>query len=395
MKLLFVHNIRLKSDKVGNSYTHSSYNKKIWNRYHSIADELSVIVRKDRNLYTKAEAQKYFEIFDKDKINSIEVTDHTASLKSFINPIKRIQKNYRIKKAVQSHDCLIARLPSEYGYTAIKYAKKYNKPYLVEVVACGWDSLWNYNIKGKILAPINFLKQKKHVKNAQLVVYVTNNFLQKRYPTKGDNISCSNVALHSISDEVLQERISKIERTTDKMILGTTAAVDVKYKGQEYIIKALGELKKQGYTKYEYQLVGAGDQQYLEKIAKENDVLNQVVFLGPMKHQEVFEWLDKIDIYAQPSRQEGLPRALIEAMSRALPALGANTAGIPELIDNNFIFSNTNKNINEICSILLKTSKNELIEQAKINFNTSKEYEEGIIERRRQEFFQKLKNQTL
>ena len=43
------------------------------------------------------------------------------------------------------------------------------------------------------------------------------------------------------------------------------------------------------------------------------------------------------DIYIQPSLQEGLPRAVVEAMSTALPCIGFNTGGIPELLEPEYI----------------------------------------------------------
>mgnify|MGYP001477453972 FL=1 len=177
-----------------------------------------------------------------------------------------------------------------------------------------------------------------------------------------------------------------------KIIIGTTAAVNVRYKGQQYVIQALGKLKKKGITNYEYQLVGAGDQSYLKSIAQKYDVVDQVKFLGPKRHDEVFKWLDSIDIYVQPSRQEGLPRALIEAMSRGLPAFGAKTAGIPELLQEEFLFSNTRKNIDEICNILINFDKEKMIKQANFNFKVAKRYDRLTIEKRRQEFFKYFKS---
>ena len=238
-------------------------------------------------------------------------------------------------------------MPSTIGFLAIDYAKKYKKPYLVEVVACPWDAFWNHSFKGKLFAPYMYYSTKRRVRNAKYVVYVTNEFLQKGYPTNGQNTNCSNVALMEFDNNVLGKRLDKIKsmQEASKIIIGTTAAVNVRHKGQQYVIKALGKLKKQGIANYEYQLIGGGNQSYLKTIAEKYDVLEQVKFLGPVPHNEVFDWLDTIDIYVQPSRQEGLPRALIEAMSRGLPAFGANTAGIPELIEDEFIFSNTRNNI--------------------------------------------------
>ncbi len=47
---------------------------------------------------------------------------------------------------------------------------------------------------------------------------------------------------------------------------------------------------------------------------------------------QVLDWLGAVDVYLQPSLQEGLPRALIEAMSQGCPALGAAAGGIVELL---------------------------------------------------------------
>jgi glycosyltransferase involved in cell wall biosynthesis len=49
---------------------------------------------------------------------------------------------------------------------------------------------------------------------------------------------------------------------------------------------------------------------------------------GPAVRSE----LDAADLFALPSRQEGLPRAMVEAMARALPCVGSTVGGIPELL---------------------------------------------------------------
>jgi len=297
------------------------------------------------------------------------------------------------KKEIINCDFMICKMPSICGNFAIQYAKKYNKPYLIELVGCPWDALWNHSLKGKIMAPFMYYATKKIIKNAKYVIYVTNEFLQKRYPTKGKSVNCSNVSLKKFDDNILKARLEKINsiKEDDKIIIGTIAAVNVKYKGQQYVIEALGRLKKQGITRYEYQLVGGGDQTYLKSIAEKFDVVDQVKFLGTIPHDEVFNWLDTIDIYVQPSRQEGLPRALIEAMSRGLPAFGAKTGGIPELLEPEYIFSNTKKNIDEICNILQSFTKEKMIVQAKRNYEEAKKYDKQLIEKRRRQFLMEFK----
>ena len=70
------------------------------------------------------------------------------------------------------------------------------------------------------------------------------------------------------------------------IVLGTIGAVDVPYKGQEYVIKALARLSKQGYD-FEYHLVGGGDNTYLRGIAEKNGIAEKVRFLGSLAHEKV------------------------------------------------------------------------------------------------------------
>lgn len=385
MRVLFCHDGPLHVDD-NNNYYGIAHNDEMFKRYFHIANKISVAIRVKK--ISQEDAKKLskitikpFEVFEVPNILSVE------------NMFKIHKAKEIIKNAVLKSDYIVVRLPSITGFIAIDFAKKYNKPYLTEVVACPWDAYWNHSFKGKLFAPLMYYKTKKRVWNSEYVIYVTNNFLQKRYPSKGIGISCSNVSLKEFDNKVLDRRMEKIKnlKPGGKIIIGTTAAVNVRYKGQQYVIQALGKLKKKGITNYEYQLVGAGDQSYLKSIAQKYDVVDQVKFLGPKRHDEVFKWLDTIDIYVQPSKQEGLPRALIEAMSRGVPSIGAKTAGIPELLSSDCIFSNSKNNINEICDLLTNFTQEKMRYQAKKNFVEAKKYEFSLLENKRRKFFEKFK----
>ncbi|HDR8317306.1 TPA: glycosyltransferase, partial [Bacillus cereus] len=388
MRVLFCHDGPLRVDEFHNYYG-TAHNDKTFIRYYNIADELSVAMRV--NTIHKEEAEQYLSKITVSPIKVIKCPNMSSIKGMLFNKQKTVSV---LEDAIIESDYIVARLPSVIGSIAVDIAKKHRKPYLVEVVACPWDAFWNHSIKGKLVAPFMYYATKKLVRDADYSIYVTNEFLQNRYPTKGKSVSCSNVALKEFDDKILEDRLQKIQNMSGnrKIVIGTTGAVDVKYKGQRYIIQALGELKKKGNTNFIYQLVGGGNQEYLKSIAKKYDVLDQVTFLGAMPHDKVFGWLETIDLYVQPSRQEGLPRALIEAMSAGVPAFGAKTAGIPELLDKEFIFSNTRSNIDEICNILLSFGQNTLIEQAKRNYLESKKYEKSIIESRRTQFFKLFKD---
>ncbi len=386
MKLLFVHTAeRAKEDDKGNLYTDGSYNPEVWDRYLSISNNLCVIFRKDPIKYDPEYAKKAFNPL-KAGISLIEVKDRTASLKEYLS-IKNIRHNRNIiEKAVANCDLLIVRGGN---YTAVKYANKYNKPYLVEVVGCPWDSLWNHSFKGKILALNGYLKMRKIVKNAPFALYVTNEFLQRRYPCNGYSIGCSDVVLPILDEKILEKRLNKITNMNrnEPIVIGTLGAVDVPYKGHHYVIKAIAKLNQCGYD-FEYHLVGGGDTARLRYIAEKYKVENKVKFLGSLSHKQVFNFLDSIDVYIQPSKTEGLPRSLVEAMSRACPALGSSVGGIPELLNNEYVFRKAS--VNQICSFLIKMDKKMLINAAKSNFNKAKEYQKDILDKKRNDFYKEF-----
>lgn len=121
-----------------------------------------------------------------------------------------------------------------------------------------------------------------------------------------------------------------------------------------------------------------------------NGVADRVVFKGQMKHQQVLEWIDSLDIYIQPSMQEGLPRALIEAMSRACPAIGSSTGGIPELLPSDAIFKRGN--VDSLIKTFKTIIESDLDAKAKVNFNKAKEYELEKLNSRRNVVYEQFKN---
>ena len=298
--------------------------------------------------------------------------------------------NYNIIKeyAKEEVDMLVAHIPSWNSGHAINIAKKLELPYMVVVVGCIWDSMWNYDWRGKLLAIPEFLIQRKQVASAKYALYVTEHFLQNRYPCKGKVEHASNVCINKVEDRILADRIAKIDGYTRgcQLNIATVAAVNVRYKGQEYVIRAIAKLNNEMGYRYHYYMIGGGDNSFLKSVVKSCGVENYVHFMGALPHDKVIEALDKMDLYIQPSKQEGLPRALIEAMSRGLPSVGTRVAGIPELLIDDFLVKKGS--VDEIvCVLATRMTPDNMIKQAQRNFNKASEYTLDIINARRQHFF--------
>lgn len=379
MKVAFIHTSKIiKGDK--NIYYSNGLKYNVWKRYLKVFDEVIVCTREKKA--TDINIEKC-TLSSGDNI----VFQLCSEYNNVFDLIFRNRKIINhIKKVIDGVDACIIRVPSVLGYLAVLECKRCSKPYLIEVVGCPWDAYWNYSISGKVLAPIMTLIMKKCVKYATHSIYVTDKFLQQRYPTTGKSISCSDVELTTMDKSILEKRL-QCKKNNKCIKIATTAAVDVRYKGQEYVIEAIAELKKKGYECI-YYLAGAGSQDYLKTIAKKYNIEDLVIFLGGIPHDKVFELLDNIDIYIQPSKQEGLPRAVIEAMSRGCPIIGSRTGGIPELCNSKYVFENgKSKQIVEMVIDIQEHMESESIR----SFNMAKNYQKEILEQRRTEFLQEFK----
>lgn len=382
---LFCFDGPLYKDKNG-VYCSVTLTDEMFSRYFSVVDKLIVMVR------TYTSKKTYQELNMKPLTNlNIEVfeVNNFNTPKGFIKDKPKFEK--LVENKIKKIDLIFARMPSNISNSVLKIACRLKKPYLVEVGGCAWDSYWNHSVLGKLIAPILYYEEKKYVGNAAFAIYVTKEFLQRRYPNSNVTTNCSNVYLLPPDDETLKQRLKKIENIDmNNIILGQVVnSIDVRYKGEYLIIRAMAELKKKG-IHTTYRIVGQGTGEYLRKVAKKYGVENQVELIGTLQKEEVIEWYKTIDVYTQPSKQEGLPRAVIEAMSVGCPSIGSNIAGIPELLDKDCLFNPNN--IKEVVKVIEKILRKKTLKQKAIqNFNKSRNYEIGIIEQRRQNIFYEYK----
>lgn len=375
-KVLFVHDGPMGVCNEG--YFGIHYKNALVDRYLFFGDQVTFLTREEK--ISPHETTKYSRM------------DHPAfrfipfpNFKSLSTRHKKSQAQKIIYSAVEQHDVIITRLPSAAGVIAFRQAKRLNKPVLVEFVACVFDALWNYDWRGKLIAHYKYRQYQRLMKQATHAIYVTEEFLQSRYPTtNGKSIGCSDVEINELDEKVLQKRLQRIEAYNEPLTLATVAAVDVKYKGQADVIEAIALLKKQD-VKIKYKIIGQGNPAWLKRKAIKLGVMDDVEFVGPIPHQEVFSMLSGIDVYIQPSYQEGLPRAVIEALSIGCPAIGAKTGGIPELIDKEYIYPPGD--VKELVVRLSSMTPAHLKQEATRNFHKAKKYERTHLYEKRECFY--------
>lgn len=377
--VLFVHDswLGLYEDNVYGIH----YTNELVSRYSYFGSPICFLTR-GRKL--QKEDLSHYSLLNHPNFEHVQIP-HFRSLKHFY---KKGKARSIIEVAVEKHDIIIVRLPSSSGAIALEYARKLEKPVLVEFVTCTFDSLWNYDWRGKLMAPLKYYKTKKRILQATHVIYVTEKFLQSRYPSPSKSIGCSDVELPPISEEILTARLQKIKANNSPLRLITVGALDVPFKGQATVIKALAALKQKNIL-FQYDLVGQGEPKRLQKLIDKYNLQDRIKIIGILTHKEVFNALKKADIYVQPSKQEGLPRAVIEAMSMALPVIGADTGGIPELLEPPAIYRK--RDPQALVKMLTAVNIDFQEKHAKVNFEKAKEFQKTCLDKKRQEFYKVFK----
>lgn len=141
-----------------------------------------------------------------------------------------------------------------------------------------------------------------------------------------------------------------------------------------------------------------GDGRYRAELARRAEsvgVGKQIEFLGWLPSGEpVNEQLDSADLFILPSRQEGLPRAMVEAMARGLPCIGTAVGGIPELLPEDDLVEpgdavSLSRKITEVLS-----SPERLNQMSIRNVEKAKKYSERLLRGKRESFYRYVKEKT-
>lgn len=112
-------------------------------------------------------------------------------------------------------------------------------------------------------------------------------------------------------------------------------AWDWKVAGQKICIEAMPAILRE-YPDAILAIAGNTDgsyYEYLKDVVNQNDLGDNVMFLGSIKH--VNELLESSDIYFHMALYEASPIAVLEAMSHGKPIIAVNSGGIPGVIRDN------------------------------------------------------------
>jgi glycosyltransferase involved in cell wall biosynthesis len=102
-------------------------------------------------------------------------------------------------------------------------------------------------------------------------------------------------------------------------------------KGTGDILDALKALRARG-VDVGWVFVGGGDVNGFSERADRDGLSDRVLFAGRVSEADKWQRLHQADVFCLPSRAEGQPIAIIEAMAVGLPVIASSVGSIPEMI---------------------------------------------------------------
>ena len=116
----------------------------------------------------------------------------------------------------------------------------------------------------------------------------------------------------------------------EDIVLGCVARFDP-VKNVMGLIRAFAKMDHETAKRCRLLLVGGGPELAdAKRLASDSGVGEQVVFLG--MRRDIPRCLHLMDVYVQPSKFEGMPNAVIEAMAAGLPVVATNVGGVCEAV---------------------------------------------------------------
>lgn len=388
MTILLTSELRFYRSPDNKIWTKTAFPYSYWKRYLDSFDQVLVLAR----VVDVSQVESDWKESSGVKVSFISLPSYSGVLQFLfsLNALRKVTLS-----ALASADLTILTLPSPIALLVGWFLRTKNKSYGVEVMGDPWEVFSPNGVKHPLR---RFLRlgltwaQKYLIRHSCSVCYVTERSLQQRYPASAHSFSVgvSNVELQP---NHLSTDCKKFFDIADRPLrLISVGSLEQLYKGPDIVLRAMRRLQNQGFN---FELCWIGGGYFLEpmqKLSQELGLEKQVHFLGQISNADIIrEELDKSDIFVLASRTEGLPRALIEAMARGLPCVGAAVGGIPELLENPELFEP--ESVDALARLLanLKNNPYLLEKMSQKNLEKGREFLNFKLSKKRSEFLGALR----
>lgn len=392
MKLLVATDAHIFRTPDGAYWCKSIYGYDFWKRYLNIFDDVKIVARmKD---VSEIKGKKLRVDGEHVEVSGIPFYQGPKELLKVYTKIQRALKGIDF-----DCDAALMRMPSQTASMVYSHLRK-GMPVAGEVVYDMMDDV-NQPGQGPVLKLLNIItsnRLKRFCLKANGVSYVTEHSIQKHYPAYSMLHGETNEHFHTyystitLSDKAFTGPRDFTNNVSIKLVL-SSVAMNSERKGEKVVIETVKKCRDLGYEVSAI-LIGDGTlRKSFEDYANQLGIDQYIEFTGLLPSSDhVREVMQNADMFVFPTMGEGLPRGILEAMAIGMPVLSTPVGGIPEVIDRKYLFDPLDSDgfAKMICHLI--DNKNELNEMSKTNFNKSKEFRNSILQKRRDEFYFRLKD---
>jgi glycosyltransferase involved in cell wall biosynthesis len=107
-------------------------------------------------------------------------------------------------------------------------------------------------------------------------------------------------------------------------------------KGLEYLIRAVEKLEKEIQARTKIAIIGDGTlRKPLENEIIRRGLADNFTFYGEREYNEIPLWFGASDLFCLPSKREGCPNVVLEALASGIPVIASRVGAIPEVVNEN------------------------------------------------------------
>ena len=255
-----------------------------------------------------------------------------SGLRELVPALRRVRAQVRAVCA-EPDSAYIARLPGIVGGLMILQLRRSHVPFALEVLGDPYEVFGSDILPAPVTSLMQVLslrQMRRQCGHAGAVAYVTRSTLQQRYPASSNAVTTHYSSVDLPEAAFVTDPAPASQSVPVIITVGTQAQM---YKGHDVLIEAVGLMRDRG-NRADLRLIGDGrHRRTLEELSDRLRLNDRVTFVGQLASGAAIRAeLDQSDLFVHPSRTEGLPRALLEAMARGMPCVASNVGGIPELL---------------------------------------------------------------
>jgi len=240
----------------------------------------------------------------------------------------------RLYRQISAASIVLIRFPGNIASLALLLCLLSGKRFSVEVVADPADYFSASASKHPLRSIAGFVHRwttRIAAQRAVTVRYVTRDYLQRRYPGQRPD-SMSGFSDVYLQDALFQTSGARTAASNRHLRLINTAMMHNHSKGHLVLLEAMAELRRRG-VDFHLTLIGDGTLRgEFETQAAKLGLAESVRFLGLVDADSVAAHIAQHDLFVLPSYQEGMPRAMLEAMAAGTPVIASNVGGISEVL---------------------------------------------------------------